>query len=208
MSKDAQKFLGTQVKELLAKAVSGIYISRYSDVMTNFYNKFKVTDVGLEITVNNLLTAKLPIAEDQEFINYSVLGETEDEEWDGSTYFDYKFEVGNYTVAFNVAENKNTLTWEQFRELACNNNYVNYSVSSIDGGSLSVDMNHSVIHFKDTNDSYFEVRSLYASIEIDKAIVDTIYNDTSESETVCYRIEFNNSMPDITIEPQRECKVF
>lgn len=208
MSKEAQKFLGTQVKELLSKAVGGIYISRHSDVMTDFYNKFKVTDAGLEITVNNLLTAKLPIVEDQEFINYSVLGETEDEEWDGSTYFDYKFEIGNYTVAFNVAENKNTLTWEQFIELACNNNYVNYSVSSIDGGSLSVDMNHSVIHFNDTNDSYFEVCSLYASIEVDKAIVDTIYNDTSESETVCYRIEFNNGMPDITIEPQRECKVF
>ena len=49
--------------------------------MTGYYDKFKITDDGLEITVNDLLTAKIPIPEEQEFINYSIAGETEDEEW-------------------------------------------------------------------------------------------------------------------------------
>lgn len=72
MSNEAVKVTGTQVKELLAKAVGGIYLSRYFDVMTDFYNRFVVTDDGLEISVNDMLTAKIPIQNDAEYFNYAV----------------------------------------------------------------------------------------------------------------------------------------
>lgn len=206
MSREVQKFLGTQVKELLSKAVGGIYIGRIGYTMTDYYDKFKVTDDGLEIAVNDLLTAKIPIPEDQEFINYSIAGETEDEEWDGSTFFEYRFEICNYIIGFNLTKSEDTLTWEQFNELVVDGN-ISYKVCSIDGYLLYVDMNNCMVRLDDTFDS-IEVSSLYASIEINKSLVGTIYNDAPESESVCYRIEFNNGMSDITIEPERISKVF
>ena len=54
----------------------------------------------------------------------------------------------------------------------------------------------------------FEPTSLCASMEIDKSIVDAIYNDSSEAEDVCFRIEFNNGMSDMTIEPAKASQVF
>ena len=214
MSKEVKVFKGTQVKELLAKAVGGIYISRHFDVMTDYFNKFTVTNDGLEIVVDKMLTAKIPIQDNEEFVNFSISGEnfTEDEahyeEWEGSSYFEYKFEIANYMVAFNLEEKGKVLTWKQFKELATNERCVNYTVQNIDGGSMYVDMNQCNIHFLDVDDSYFEVRSLYASMEIDKSIVDAIYNDSSEAEEVCFRIEFNNGMSDMTIEPETASKVF
>ena len=208
MSKDVQKFLGTQVKELLSKAVGGIYVGRVCHIMTGYYDKFKITDDGLEITVNDLLTAKILIPEEQEFINYSIAGETEDEEWDGSTFFEYEFEICNYTIGFNLTKIEDTLTWEQFRELVANDKIVNYRVHSIDSGAVYVDMSNCTIYFGDADDSYFGVNSLYSSIEFDKDIVYEIYNDSPESGSVCYRIEFNNGMSDITIEPESVLKVF
>lgn len=220
MNKTATKLTGTQVKELLAKAVGGIYISRYFDVMTDFFNKFRVTDEGLEISVNKMLTATIPIQEDAEYINFAVgcdNSETPEddcvyEEWEDSSYFGYKFEISNYMICFNTSKpddkDNNSLTWEQFRELVANEKYVNYTVQNIDGGSLFVDMSKCNVDFSDVDDTYFEVCSLYASVEIDKSIVDAIYNDSTESEDICYRIEFNNGMPDMTIEPERASKVF
>lgn len=213
MNREAQKILGTQVKELLSKAVGGIYISRYFDVMTDYYNNFSITDDGLEISVDKTLTAKIPVQDNEEFINYAISSENLNddvpyEEWEDSSYFDYKFEIANYMVAFNLEEKGNVLTWEQFKELATNEKYVNYTVRNIDSGSMYVDMNQCNIHFLDVDDSYFEVHSLYASMEIDKSIVDAIYNDSSEAEDVCFRIEFNNGMSDMTIEPETASKVF
>lgn len=217
MSNEAVKVTGTQVKELLAKAVGGIYLSRYFDVMTDFYNRFVVTDDGLEISVNDMLTAKIPIQNDAEYFNYAVgcnVSETEDcedmpyEEWESSSYFDYKFEIANYMICFNVTEKDRKLSWEQFKELAANEQYVNYTVQNIDGGSIYIDMNHCDVHFTDTDDSYFTICSLFANVEIDKEIVDSIYNDAADSERICYRLEFNNGMPDMTIEPEQDIKVF
>lgn len=220
MNKTATKLTGTQVKELLAKAIDGIYISRYFDVMTDFYNKFRVTDEGLEISVNKMLTATIPIQENAEYINFAVgcdNSETPEddcvyEEWDDSSYFGYKFEISNYMICFNTAKpddrDDDSLTWEQFKELVANEKYVKYSVQNIDGGSLFVDMSKCSIHFDDSDNSYFEVYSLYASMEIDKSIVEAIYNDSTESESVCYRIEFSNGMSDMTIEPETASKVF
>ena len=216
MSKTATILTGKQVKELLGKAVGGIYISRYFDVMTDFYSKYKITDGGLELSVDKMLTAMIPIQEDANYINYAVEGEdtiSDDpyEEWEDSAYFGYKFEIENYMVCFNTeipdGRSDNTLTWEQFKELVANEN-VKYSVQNIDGGSLFVDMNQCYVSFTDADDTYFEVYSSNASVEIDKSIVDAIYNDSTESEDICYRIEFNNSMSDMTIEPERASKVF
>lgn len=217
MSNEAVKVTGTQVKELLAKAVGGIYLSRYFDVMTDFYSQFAVIDDGLEITINNMLTAKIPIQNDAEYFNYAVgcdLSESEDcedmpyEEWESSSYFEYKFEIANYMICFNVAEKDRQLTWEQFKELVASDEIVSYTVRNIDGGSIFVDMNHCHIHFSDVNDSYFSICTLHSEMEIDKEIVDAVYNDATESESICYRIEFNNGMSDMTIEPEQDSKVF
>ena len=154
MTNKATKLTGAQVKELLAKAVGGIYLSRYFDVMTDFYKKFAVTDDGLEITVNDMLTAKIPIQNEAQYINFAVgcdISESKDnedtvyEEWESSTYFEYKFEIENLMICFNTTEFDRRLTWEQFRELAANEKYVNYTVRSIDGGSLYVDVKNSNI---------------------------------------------------------------
>lgn len=216
MNKTATKFTGTQVKELLAKAVGGIYIGRGFDVMTDFYNEFRVTDTGLEISVNKLLTANIPIQEDADYINFAVgcnNSETPDEDtvyevWEDSLYFAYKFEISNYMLCFNTVDANKELTWEQFRELVANERFVNYTVRNVDGGSVYVDMSQCNIHFDEVHDSHFEVCSLYANMEIDKDIVDAIYNDATESEDICYRIEFNNGMSDMTIEPEKSSKVF
>lgn len=217
MTNEAVKVTGTQVKELLGKAVGGIYLSRFFDVMTDFYSRFAVTDEGLEISVNNMLTAKIPIQNDAEYFNYAVgcdISETvycEDipyEEWESSSYFNYKFEIADYMICFNVVEEDKKLTWEQFKELVANEQYVHYTVQNIDGGSIYIDMNHCDVHFTDTDDSCFTICSLFANVEIDKEIVDSIYNNATESENVCYQIKFNNGMSDMTIEPEQDVKVF
>ena len=141
MNREAQKLTGKQVKELLAKVIGGIYISRHFDVMTDYFNQFTVTNEGLEIVVDKMLTAKIPVQDNEEFINYAIGSENLNddapyEEWEDSSYFDYKFEIANYMIAFNLEEKSNVLTWEQFKELATNEKYVNYTVQNIDGGSM------------------------------------------------------------------------
>lgn len=218
MTNKVVKVTGAQVKDLLTKAVGGIYVSRHFDVMTDFYKKYAVTDNGLEIAVKDMLTAKVPIQSEAEYINFAVgcdISESEDtedtvyEEWESSTYFEYKFEISNLMICFNVTEKDHSLTWEQFRELVTNERCVNYTVRSIDGGSLYVDVNHCNIDFSDMNDSYFSIGSpLSTNIEIDKEIVTAIYNDATETEEICYRIEFNNGLSDMTIEVEKGSRVF
>ena len=218
MTNKVFKLTGAQVKDLLTKAVGGIYVSRRFNVMTDFYKKYAVTDNGLEIVVNDMLTAKVPIQSDAEYINFAVgcdISESKDtedtiyEEWESSIYFEYKFEIANLMICFNVTEKDHSLTWEQFRELVTNERCVNYTVRSIDGGSLYVDVNHCNIDFSDMNDSYFSIGSpLSTNIEIDKEIVTAIYNDATETEEICYRIEFNNGLSDMTIEVEKSSRVF
>lgn len=218
MTNKVFKLTGAQVKDLLTKAVGGIYVSRRFNVITDFYKKYAVTDNGLEIVVNDMLTAKVPIQSDAEYINFAVgcdISESKDtedtiyEEWESSIYFEYKFEIANLMICFNITEKDHCLTWEQFRELVTNERCVNYTVRSIDGGSLYVDVNHCNLDFSDVNDSYFSICSpLSTNIEIDKEIVSAIYNDATESEEICYRIEFNNGMSDMTIEVEKDSRVF
>ena len=72
MTNKAVKMTGAQVKDLLTKAAGGIYVSRHFGVMTDFYKKFAVTDGGLEIAVNDMFTAKIPIQNEAEYINFAV----------------------------------------------------------------------------------------------------------------------------------------
>ena len=218
MTNKVFKLTGAQVKDLLTKAVGGIYVSRRFNVITDFYKKYAVTDNGLEIVVNDMLTAKVPIQSDAEYINFAVgcdISESKDtedtiyEEWESSIYFEYKFEIANLMICFNITEKDHCLTWEQFRELVTNERCVNYTVRSIDGGSLYVDVNHCNLDFSDVNDSYFSICSpLSTNIEIDKEIVTAIYNDATETEEICYRIEFNNGLSDMTIEVEKGSRVF
>ena len=100
MNREAQKILGTQVKELLSKAVGGIYVGRvFRHALTDVFSKFSVTEDGLEITANDYVTFKLPIADEEEYINYAVGVENDEEEWEGSVYFDYCFEIAGYKFA-------------------------------------------------------------------------------------------------------------
>lgn len=215
MSERKVKVTGAQVKELLANVVDGIYLSRYFDAMTDFYTKYQVTDDGVEISVNKMLTAKLPIDEKMEYFNFAVRSEESEadvkrpyEEWEDSLCFDYKFEISNYMLCFNISEEDKKLTWEQFKELVANEKYVRYSVQNIDGGSIYMNMSHCEILFTDTDNSYFEICAPNACVEFDKSVVENIYNDSIESEDICYRIVFNNGMSDMTIVPERDSKVF
>lgn len=48
----------------------------------------------------------------------------------------------------------------------------------------------------------------YLRMEIDKGIVEAVYNNAAETGNICYQIRFNNGMADMTIEPEKDCKVF
>lgn len=57
MSNEAVKLTGTRVKELLAKAVGGIYVSRgFDKILTDYFEKYGITDKGLEINANDSIT--------------------------------------------------------------------------------------------------------------------------------------------------------
>ena len=57
------KLTGSQVKELLAKSVDGIYIGRgFGEILTDYFKKFEITDDGLKISVDDFVTLTIPIA--------------------------------------------------------------------------------------------------------------------------------------------------
>ena len=198
MNREAQKIKGTQVKELLAKAVGGIYAGRvFQHALTNFFSDFSITDDGLEIVASKFMTLTLPIADDEEYINYAVTVENDEEEWEGSVYFDYCFEIEGYKISFNESDKGEVLTWEQFKELVTKARCL-FSVESIDGGSVYVSMSDASIGISDFDE--IVITSDTASVNLDKEIVDAIYNDSVGANEVCYRIEFSNGMADISIE--------
>lgn len=202
------RFSGTQVKGLLSKAVGGIYIGKnFQGIVTDFFSDFAVTDEGLVITINKLVTVKMPIAEDETYINYAITGETDDEEWTGSINFDYKFEVENYTICFNTTDKGKTFTLEQFKELTASEyGRVNmFRVESIDGCSVSVSMSECDI---DIENDEITISSDKSEIVLHKSVVNAIYNDSVGANAVCYRIEFSNGIPDISVEIDYKHRVF
>ncbi len=216
MTRKAVKVTGTQVKELLAKAVGGIYLTKNIcyNAMTDFFPKksFVLTDEGLRIDVDSAITLRLPIEAEHQYINYAIGGvgtESDDpdleEEWEDSTYFDYNFNLCDYTICFNVADKGTKLTWEQLKELTESGNYGIFEVRNVDTGSVYINMNDCTI---DVNDREIEINRKGTNTIIDMDIIDGIYNDTNEYEDIYYRFEFNNGMSDMEIEVEYREKAF
>lgn len=200
MTKEATKVTGTQVKELLAKAVGGIYTNRgFNEILTDFFENIGITEKGLEIDVNGSVTLIIPINEEEQYINYAIGGEDleTDEEWEGSTYFDFKFCIGGYTICFNTEDKETELTWEQFKELTDIGNYGIFEARNMDTCSIYLDINDCTIA---VNDREIEINSSNVNTIIDMGIVAAIYNDSLDVEEISYRIEFCNGMSDLVIE--------
>ena len=215
MTNEAVKVTGTQVKELLAKAVGGFYLNKHCcySVTTDFLPKkvCTITDEGLRIEVDGVTTVNLPIEVDKQYINYAIGGvgsESDDpdleEEWEGSTYFDYNFDIYGYNICFNVTDKGTELTWEQFKELTDSGNFGIFEARNVDTCSVYIDMNHCTIAVKENE---IEINN-DTNMIIDMDIVDCIYNDSVEDEDICYRLEFNNGMSDMEIEVKYRDKVF
>lgn len=208
MTNKAVKVTGTQVKELLAKVVEGIYLSKNNcyNAVTDFFPKrsFVLTDEGLKIEVDNVVTVNLPIEAEHQYINYAIGGvgtESDDpdleEEWEDSTYFDYNFNLCGYTICFNTTDKGTELTWEQFKELTDSGNYGIFEVRNVDTGSVYINMDDCTI---DVNDREIEINREGTNTIIDMDIIDSIYNDSNEYGDIYYRFEFNNGMSDMEIE--------
>lgn len=206
MNKEAQKIKGTQVKELLAKAVGGIYVGRvFQHALTNFFSDFSIKDDGLVIVASKFMTLTLPIADDEDYINYAVAVENDEEEWEGSVYFDYCFEIEGYKISFNESDKGDILTWEQFEELVTKAKCL-FSAVSIDGGSVSIDVSGCAIGISEFGE--VTIVSDSTTVGLDKEIIDAIYNDSVESNEICYRIEFSNGMADININVDYTNRLF
>lgn len=196
----ATKFTGVQVKELFTKAVGGIYFKRgYSDALTDIFKDYAVTEDGLRIDVKNYVTLNIPIFDNKQFINYAVAGEDDVETWGSSTYFDYKFCISGYFLCFNIAIKGTEITWEQLKELTDTQDIGVFEVKSQDTGALYIDIYNCSIN---VGDSQIEVKSSGANAVFDKDIINGIYNDSAECGTIIYRLEFNNGISDMEIEPK------
>lgn len=216
MTNKAVKVTGIQVKELLAKAVGGIYLSKHNcyNAMTDFFpkNSFVLTDEGLKIEVDNVVTVNLPIEAEHQYINYAIGGvgtESDDpdleEEWESSTYFDYNFNLCGYTICFNTTDKGTELTWEQFKELTDSGNYGIFEVRNVDTCSVYISMDDCTI---DVNNREIEINREGTNTIIDMDIIDCIYNDSGEYKDIYYRFEFNNGMSDMEIEVEYRKKAF
>ncbi len=208
MTNKAVKVTGTQVKELLAKVVEGIYLSKNNcyNAVTDFFPKrgLVLTDEGLKIEVDNVVTVNLPIEAEHQYINYAIGGvgtESDDpdleEEWEDSTYFDYNFNLCGYTICFNTTDKGTELTWEQFKELTDSGNYGIFEVRNVDTCSVYINMDDCTI---DVNDREIEINREGTNTIIDMDIIDSIYNNSNEYGDIYYRFEFNNGMSDMEIE--------
>ena len=216
MTNKAVKVTGTQVKELLAKVVEGIYLSKNNcyNAVTDFFPKrgLVLTDEGLKIEVDNVVTVNLPIEAEHQYINYAIGGvgtESDDpdleEEWEDSTYFDYNFNLCGYTICFNTTDKGTELTWEQFKELTDSGNYGIFEVRNVDTCSVYINMNDCTI---DVNDREIEINREGTNTIIDMDIIDSIYNNSNEYGDIYYRFEFNNGMSDMEIEVEYREKAF
>lgn len=195
---------GKQVKEMLRQAIGGIYFENgLYGVVTDVLYEYTVTKEGLVTNFGKCLTLSIPISDEEKFTNYAIEGADGEEveeamrqEWDGSAYFDYKFEISGYTLCFSTVDKGTTLTWEQFKELTDSNDSI-FAICSVDGGSLYINARNCTIG---VNDTEIEIDSQAAHTTIDSKIIEEIYNDSAESGDITYRFEFNNGMSDMEID--------
>ena len=199
MTNEGTPVTGVEVKSLLLKAVGGVYISRgFNKILTDYYEKYLITEKELEIKENNTIILTIPIDETKQYINYAVGGEDLEigAEWEDSTYFSYKFYIGGYMVCFNRREKETTLTWAQFQELIDNRDDAIFEVKSKKACAFYVAVDNCTI---DVNNREIEINSNQVNVIIDRDIIGTIYNDSSSAMGICYRLRFNNGMSEIVI---------
>ena len=200
MKRAAIKLNGSQVKKLLTKAVDGIYIRRgFCGILTDYFKKFEITDDELKVSADDFVTLTIPIDGSDQYINYAVSGEDveSNEEWEGSTYFDYKFYIEGYVICFNVEEKRKILKWKQFKELTDVGNLGIFEVRNMDICSVYLDIDDCTIA---VNSREIEINSNKVNAIIDRTIIDAIYNDSEDANEIRYRLEFNNGMSDMIIE--------
>lgn len=199
MTKEAVKVLGTQLKVLLTRAVGGIYTSKgFQGLLTGYYEKYHITEKALEIEKNDTTVLVITIDETKQYINYAVAGEDFEtkEIWEGSTFFDYQFYLDGYKICFNVVEKGTRLTWVQFQELTNSKENAIFEVRSKDTSAFYLAVNNCTI---DVTDREIEINSNRVNVIIDRDIIDAMYNDSPSTSRICYRLKFNNGMPDISI---------
>lgn len=210
MNKNKTVFTGKQVQELLEKAVGGIYLmgTLLEEIPVNLLRDFSFVNDAIRFDLKNNLTLNLPISDD-EYVNYAIAGEDDSEEtvwevWEGSTYFDYRFEISGYTLCFNVLDKENQLSRKQFKELVDTDHGI-FRITSQDGGSVYLSIDDCTISVKDN-----EIQMLSGGKEVtfDNRIISAIYNDSAELGSVVYRIEFYNGMSDLVIEPESRITKF
>lgn len=163
------------------------------------------------VDFKNCLTLNIPIPDDKDFTNYAVEGkdgkeveESLQDEWEGSSYFNYKFKIAGYILCFNTEDKGKTLTWEQFKEITDSPNGI-FEIRSVDTGSLYININNCTIAVSDRE---IEINSKRINTIFDRSIIETIYNDSIGSEDITYRFEFNNGMSEIEIEPEYRVRKF
>lgn len=186
---------GSQVKEALSKVVGGVYFGNIGDFPTDYLDKMTIEDYRVRFEVDANITLTLSIDESATYTNHAVVANDE-EGCEDEPYFDYRLEIDGYSVCFNTEDKGTELTWEWLVELIKSGRMHGFDVRSDDSGSVYIDMNECIVSM-DENEIEICSRN---SVIIDRGIVDAIYNDTT-AQGICYRLEFNNGMSDICIEP-------
>lgn len=207
MTKEAVKVLGTQLKTLLERAVGGIYTSKeFQGIVTDYYEKYRVTEKALEIKRKDATALVIIIDETKQYINYAISGEDFEtkEAWEGSTFFDYQFYLDGYMICFSVVEKGTRLTWAQFQELTSSKDNAFFEVRSKDTSAFYLAVDNCTI---DMNDREIEINSNKVNVIIDRDIIDALYNDSTSVFRICYRLKFNNGMPDIFINIENKIKI-
>lgn len=99
-------------------------------------------------------------------------------------------------ICFNVVEKGTRLTWAQFQELTNSKDNSIFEVRNKDTSAFYLAVDNCTI---DVNDREIEINSNKVNVIIDRDIIDAIYNDSTSVFRICYRLKFNNGMPDIFI---------
>lgn len=206
-------FTGRQVKELLGKVSGAIYMTNgIYNVPISIFKDFTITENEIKINLGKCTAFIIPISDSEEYTNLATPGEDGDEvdealreSWNGSTYFEYEFEIADYQLYFNTSSYGIKLTFEQFKELTDVRNYSIFKIMSIDTGSFYIDMDNCTIN---VDEHEIGISSARTNTIFDESIINAIYNDSDDSDGIAYRVEFNNGMPDIEIAIDYKIRIF
>lgn len=206
--RNVKEVTGEELKKLLQKAVGGIYFGQFTN---EFFRRYQVTEGALVLNYDNYTAITIPISDEEKYINYAIAGVDCDadgngDEWEGSTYFEYRMIISGMHISFNAVEKSKELSLEQFREFVFHNEPLSvpttYSVESVDSGSITIDMSDCIFSFN-SGAIYFSELGSRSQLTIDEDIICSITNETLEDDVVSFEISFNNGMAALKIEPER-----